>query len=107
MAQVYYLDTVKIQVERCGKLCDNLVVTQQDRVAYTLGLGLYGSLKHCWVYGLCKYHALWVGGCGSIELLCQLGLLSQQYRQRALVLVPVLNLLTSHATLDGSLGYSR
>ena len=53
-----------------------------------------------------KYYALWVGCCSSVELLGELGLLTQQHAERLLILIPVLNGLASHTAIHCCLGNS-
>ena len=105
MAQVDNLDTVDVEVEFLCQFGDNLIVAQEDGLADAFGLGLNSGLEHGGVNSLGKDDALWVGCCCSIELLRELRLLSQQYAERILILVPVLNLLASHTAVDGSLSH--
>ena len=53
-----------------------------------------------------KDHALRMGGSGSVELLCEFGLLPQQHRKRVLIFLPVLDILTGYTAFDGGLGHS-
>ena len=107
MAQVHDLDTVETQIQTLSQFHDHLVVTQQNGVADTLSLSLHSSLQHGGVNSLCKHHSLRMGSSCSVELLRQFGLLSEQYRQRVLIFVPILNRLTGYTTLDSSLGHCR
>ena len=76
MTEVDNVNTLHVQVERVGQFLNGLLITQQDRLTDSLGLGLYGSLQHGGVYSLGKYHALRMSsGCG-IELLGELGFLT-------------------------------
>ena len=104
MAQVHHLDTVKVQVEFVGELGDNLIVTQQDRIAQTFSLRLYGGTEHRGMSTLGKHHALRMSSCRCIELLRELRLLAKQHAQRVLILLPVLDVATSHTAFDGGLG---
>ena len=104
MTQVDNLDTVEVEVQLFGQFRNHLVVTQQDGVADAFSLRLYGSFQHSGVYSFSKYHTLWMSRGSSVELLSQFSLLTEQYRQRTLVFIPVLDGLAGHATLDGSLG---
>ena len=76
MTEVHNVNTLQVQVERVSQLLDGLLITQQDRLTDSLGLGLYGSLQHGGVYSLGKYHALRVSSCSSVKLLGELGLLT-------------------------------
>ena len=106
MAQVDNLDALQVEVELLGHLLDHLVVTQQNGLTDAFGLSLHGSLEHGGVNGLGKHHALRVCRCCGVELLGEFRLLSQQYAQRVLVFFPVSNILTGHATVNGSLCHS-
>ena len=106
VAQVYNLDAFQREVQFLGHLGDDLVITQQDGQTDALALSLYGGFQHGGVNGFSEDYALWMGSSGSVKLLCQLGLLTQQYGERLLVLAPVLNRLASHTAFDGCLGNS-
>ena len=56
--------------------------------------------------GFGKYYSLRMGGCSGVELLGELGLLSQQHTQRVFVLLPVGDGLTGNTTIDGCTGHS-
>ena len=101
VAQVDYLYAVEAELQLLCQLRDDLVVAQQDGVADAFGLCLYGCLQHGGVYGLGEDHALRVGCCGGVELLRELGLLSEQHRQRVFVGFPVVDGLACHAALYG------
>ena len=104
VAQVDHLDTFEAQLQLLGHLGNDLVVAQQNGLADTLGLGLYGSFQHGGVNGLGKDYTLWMSSSGGVELLGELGLLTQQDTQRTLVSIPVVNRLSGHTALDGCLG---
>ena len=72
-------------------------------MADTLGLSLHGSLEHCGVNTLGEYHSLWMAAGGVVELLGELGLLSEQLAQAVLVCVPVGDCLAGHTAFDSSL----
>ena len=48
-----------------------------------------------------------MGGCGGVELLCELRLLAEQHGEGVFVFVPVLNLLAGNTALDGGFGNGR
>ncbi len=77
MAEVDYLDAVNVQLKFLGQFLDHLVVTQQDGVADAFSLRLGSSLQHRGMHGFGKYDALRMSGGSCVELLRQLGLLSQ------------------------------
>ena len=105
VAQVDDFQSLDVEVQLLSHLRNHLVVAQQDGVADTFRLGLYGSFQHGGVYGFGKHDALRMSRGGGVELLCEFGLLSEQDRQRAFVFVPVGDGLPRHATLYGSLGH--
>ena len=106
VAQVDNLYAVDVQIERLGELGDDLVVAQQDGVADALGVSLHSGFEHGGVDGFGKDHTLGVSSSGGVELLGEFGLLTQQDGQRPLVLVPILDGLAGHTTVDGCLGDS-
>ena len=107
VAQVDDLDALKAQVELLGQLLDALVVTQEDGVTDTLGLGLNGRLQHRGVDTLGKHHALGIAACRVVELACELALLPHQFAQLGSISLPVGDRLACHTALHGSLGHSH
>ena len=105
MAQVDNLNTVQTQFEFLGELHDALVITKQYWLANTLGLSLHCSFEHSGVNTLGEYHSLWMAAGSIVELLSELGLLSEQLAQAVLVCCPVLDFLAGNTTFDGSLSH--
>ena len=107
MAQVDNLDAFEAELQFLGQLLDALVVTQEDRVANALGLGLYGSLEHGGVDTLGKYDTLRIAAGGIVELTGELALLAHKLTELSGVSLPIGDGLAGYTALHGGLCHGQ